>query len=199
MLDCGNREHRYGSMRAGNPQRNGEAMPEEAERVYTYCVYCQTQKCSHAAIQIQQIFHCRVIQPKREQLKWVKGKPIRETHDLLPGYLFLYADQEIEQPQTLREIMGVVRCLSDQEHRYILQGNDRTFALMLLENGGMIGKMKVYREGDKIRLCDGIYTGVETEIVKVNRRNLRMLVRIPFAGMQVETWVEYEMVKPIEE
>ena len=167
--------------------------------MFTYCVYCQTQKCSHAAIQIQQIFHCRVIQPKQEQLKWVKGKPIRETHDLLPGYIFLYTDHEIEQPLTLRGITGVVRCLSDQEHRYILQGNDQAFALMLLEKDGIIGKMKVYKEGDRIRLCEGVYAGIETEILKVNRRNMRMLIRIPFAHMQVETWVEYEMVKPAEE
>ena len=170
-------------------------MFREADGMYTYCVFCETQKCKMIAIQAEQMFGCRAISPKQEQLKWVKHEAVRETHDLLPGYIFLYAEEAIEQPRMLRRIPGVIRCLSDQEHQYILQGSDETFALMLLKKNGVIGKTRVYQEGDRIRICEGAYAGLETMILKVNRRNMRMLIRIPFGGMQVETWVEYEMVK----
>ena len=180
-------------------RRNGEAIPKEEINVYVYCVFCQTHVCDRIAIQAQQIFDCRAVSPKQEQRKWVRGQAVRETHDLLPGYVFLYADREIEQPLTLRNIPGVIRCLSDQEHRYILQGSDEAFALMLLEKDGIIGKTRVYQEGEMIRICEGAFAGVETKILKVNRRNMRMLIQIPFANMQISTWVEYEMVKPSEE
>ena len=163
--------------------------------MYTYCVFCETQKTRTVSVQVEQTFGCKVISPKREQLKWVKREAIRERHDLLPGYIFLYAEEKIEQPGMIRRIPGVIRCLSDNEHQYVLQGSDETFALMLLERDGVIGKTKVYQEGDRIQICDGAYAGLETVILKVNRRNMRMMIQIPFGGMQVETWMEYEMVK----
>ena len=199
MLGCGNREHREGSMCCAESAAQWRLMPKEAESMYTYCVFCLTQKCTNVAIQLQKIFGCKAIRPKQEQLKWVKHEPIREIHDLLPGYVFLYSEHELEHTYLLREVLGVIRCLSDLEHRYILQGNDEAFALMLYEKNGVIGKTKVYEEGERIRICDGAYAGLETNILKVNRRNMRMLIQIPFAGMQVETWVEYEMVKPADQ
>lgn len=166
--------------------------------MFVYCVFCQTQMCGRVAIQAQQMFGCRAISAKREQLKWVRQQAVREIHDLLPGYVFLYAEQEIDQVHKLRSITGVIRCLSDQENRYILRGNDEAFALMLLEHSGVIGKTKVYQEGEMIRISEGAFAGTETTILKVNRRNRRMLIQIPFAGQEVSTWVEYEMVKDAE-
>ncbi len=163
--------------------------------MYTYCVFCETQKCKSIAAQAEQLFDCRAISPKQVQLKWVKREAIRECHDLLPGYIFLYAEEPIANPQTIRHIPGVVRCLSDQEHRYVLQDGDEKFALMLLQKDGIIGKTRVYQEGEMVRICEGAYAGLETRILRVDRRSMRMQIEIPFGGMQVKTWVEYEMVK----
>ena len=65
---------------------------------------------------------------------------------------------------------------------------------MILEKNGVIGKTKVYREGQMIRVCQGAYAGLETKILKVNPRNMRMQIEIPFANMYIRTWVEYEVV-----
>ena len=58
----------------------------------------------------------------------------------------------------------------------------------------MIGKTRVYQEGDRIRLCEGAFSGVTAEILKVDRRNMRMLIELPFARTVAKTWVEYETV-----
>ena len=63
----------------------------------------------------------------------------------------------------------------------------------------VIGKTKVYEEGQRIRVCEGVYEGVETRILKVNRQKSRMQIEIPFADRLVRTWVEYEIVKPAEQ
>ena len=119
-------------------------------------------------------------------------------HDLLPGYVFLYLEDEPLDITQLQSIQGIFRCLSSQDKKFELTGSDEQFALMLLQKNGVIGKTQVYQEGQMIRICKGAYEGVETKILKVNKRNMRMQIEIPFAGMPVKTWVEYEIVQNAE-
>ena len=166
--------------------------------MFTYCLYCETVKCGYVARAAELQFPCRAIYPKQVQHIWSKGEAQDLVHDLLPGYVFLYFEEEWLDISRLRAIDGVIRCLRDQDKRYALSGGDEQFALMLLEKDGVIGKTKVYQEGQLIRLCEGAYKGVETRILKVNRRNMRMQIEIPFAGHSVKTWVEYEVVEEAE-
>ncbi len=94
----------------------------------------------------------------------------------------------------LRSIEGVIRCLCDGNKKFELSGSDEQFALMILQRDGIIGKTKVYREGQMIHICQGAYKGIETKILKVNPRNMRMQIEIPFANRSIRTWVEYEVV-----
>lgn len=162
-----------------------------------YCLFCETAKCNTLAKIAAERFGCRAISPKQVQHTWSKGKSVDIIHDLLPGYLFLYFEDEDDKP-TITELWrmhGVIRCLSDSDRNYELKGNDEAFALTLLKSDGVIGKTQVYREGDRIRICDGAFEGLETRIVKVDHRGSRMMIEIPFAKQLVRTWVEYEIVE----
>ena len=75
-------------------------------------------------------------------------------------------------------------------HGEAMSGNDKAFALTLLEKNGLIGETPVHQEGQMIRICEGAYQGAYTKTRQVNRRYKRM--KIPFAGYQAETRVEYE-------
>ena len=177
--------------RAPTGTRHGEAMPEGEGAMYTYCLFCDTAKCQFVASVAEKVFPCRAIYPRTVQHRWVKRKPVDEEHPLTPGYVFLYSDEQLTV-RRMYAIQGVIKCLRDQDRR----GSDEVFAMMLLENGGVIGKTQVYQEDQMIRLHDGVYKGVQTRILKVDHRNMRMQIAIPFAGMQVKTWVEYEVVEP---
>lgn len=166
--------------------------------MYTYCLFCETGKCDHVARAIMQKVSCRAIAPKQVQHTWSKGKTVDIVHDLLPGYVFVYTEDEPLDIALLRSVQGIIRCLSSQDKQYELTGGDEQFALMLLQKDGVIGKTKVYEEGQMIRICQGVFEGVETKILKVNRRNMRMQIEIPFAGRPVRTWVEYEIVESAE-
>ena len=170
----------------------------EGMNVYTYCLFCETGKCDYVAKSIMRKISCRALYPKQVQHTWSKGKMIDIVHDLLPGYVFVYTEEEPLDIALLRSVQGIIRCLSSQDKRFELTGSDEQFALMLLEKDGVIGKTKVYEEGQMIRICQGAFEGVETKILKVNRRNMRMQIEIPFAGRPVRTWVEYEVVKAVE-
>lgn len=120
--------------------------------------------------------------------------------DLLPGYVFVYSSEVIGGPrQFFMRFNGVLRVLGRIEDNYVLQGEDDRFAQGLLALRGEIGRTKVYQEGQIIHLTDQAFGGVNAKILKINRRNGRMQVEIPFAGNIVKTWVEYEMVEEIAE
>ena len=168
--------------------------PWKGSIVYTYCLFCETVKCRSVAEEITERLHCRAISPKLVQHTWSRGKAVDIVHDLLPGYVFVYAEEAPLDVAFLRSVGGVIRCLCDGNKRFELSGSDEQFALMILEKNGVIGKTKVYREGQMIRVCQGAYAGLETKILKVNPRNMRMQIEIPFANMYIRTWVEYEVV-----
>ena len=160
----------------------------------TYCLFCETAKCGYVANQAARALGCTAISPKRVQHTWSKGKMVDIEHDLLPGYVFLYADNEPLDIGRVQSIQGVFRCLCTSDRHYELYGSDEQFALMLLHHHGRIGKTKVYEEGQRIRICEGSFEGLETKILKVDRRKKRMQIEIPFAHIPVKTWVEYDMV-----
>lgn len=163
--------------------------------MYTYCLFCETAKCGSIVRRAGQLFECRAISPKRVQHTWDKGKRIDRVNDLLPGYVFLYSETKLKDLSALRMIDGYLRCLKGSDDDFELTENDEQFAMMLLHSGGVIGKTKVYQEGQRIHVCRGAFEGVHAKIVKVDHRNGRMMIEMPFAKRVVRTWVEYEIVE----
>ena len=165
-----------------------------------YVIFCDTTKCKSIAKRIAEHLNCRAIYPQQVQHTWSQGQMVDIPRDLLPGYIFLYVDEDINDSDLRASISGanvsgIYYCLHYNDGTYALQGIDEQFALLLLHNDGVIGKTKVYQVGDRIVLQKGAYAGVDTKILKVDHRNRRMQIEIPFANMMIKTWVEYEMVE----
>ena len=167
--------------------------------MHTYSLFCETAKCRLITRNVEKSFDCIAIYPKLIQHTWSKGKMIDIEHDLLPGYVFVYCDRELLNIELVRSVQGVIRCLGTADGKYELTDRDEQFALMLLRNRGVIGKTKVYEEGQLIRICEGAFKGLETRILKVNRQKKRMQIEIPFASTLVKTWVEFEIVSDLKE
>ena len=164
-----------------------------------YCLFCTTQKCRALADKIARTTGLAAFYPQQVQHTWSKGQMVDRRSDLLPGYIFVYAPEPLDTPvQLFRQFEGVLRVLGKKEENYVLQGEDDRFAQSLLAMNGEIGRTKVYQEGQIIHLTDQAFGGVNAKILKVNRRNGRMQVEVPFAGNLVKTWVEYEMVEAAE-
>ena len=101
-----------------NILRSGEAV--SGGGMYSYCLFCETQKCDAVAHIIQNTYGIRCISPKIIQRKWVKGKCLEERHDWLPGYVFLYSEDPIHPDF---HVNGVIRWLEYTE----LQGRDNDY------------------------------------------------------------------------
>ena len=160
-----------------------------------YCLFCEAAKCDLVAVFAEREFGCTAISPKQIQHTWSGGKMVDIVHDLLPGYVLLYSEEGPLEIRRIETIQGVIRCLCTTDRQYELRGSDEQFALMLLDKNGVIGKTKVFQEGERICLCEGPYKGLETRILKVNRQKHRMQIEIPFANTAVRTWVEFEIAE----
>ena len=163
--------------------------------MYTYCLFCETAKCDFVAHAVKQVYNCEAISPKQIQHTWDKGQYTDREHDLLPGYVFVYSEEPILQPQDIRiKLDRIIRCMRDTSMEYQLQGADEEFALMILRKGGIIGKTEVTETDGRFTITDETFRGVPVEILKVDRRNKRMKIEMRIAGNRVQTWVEYEIV-----
>ena len=163
--------------------------------MYCYCLFCESGKSRYVAEFARSLFSCETILPKQTHHMRFRGQMKDVLRDLLPGYLFLFAESPLPG-QSLTSMQDVIRCLRTTDLKYELLGQDEAFALLLYQKGGTLGKTRVYQEGDRVRIRDGAFEGVQAEITKLDRRNHRMKIEIPFAGRNVTTWLEYEMTEP---
>ncbi len=163
--------------------------------MYSYCFFCNTVKCALVAAAIQQKFGYVAFSPKIVQRKWIKGTCHEEVRDYLPGYVFVYSDEPIQNFREIRIMEGVLRYLGQRDNDYQLQGDDRRFAEMLYAHQGTIGIMKTYQEGDRVKLAQGMMGDFQGEIIKLDRRKGRALLRYNFDGNTYNVWVGYEMIE----
>ncbi|MBO4410673.1 MAG: hypothetical protein J5794_00565 [Lachnospiraceae bacterium] len=161
---------------------------------YCYCVFCRSEKCERLRKEFEVILPCRAIYPKQMHHVRVQGNLLDVERPFLPGYLFLYAEEPLPV-KTLYRFDGVLRCLQSDDRNYELCGKDREFALLLLQNDGVFGKLQVFEEGNRIRIKEGAFAGIEAEVLKVDRRKGRLKVSVPLAGTIVTVWAGYETVE----
>ena len=167
--------------------------------MYHYCLFCLT----HRTEIIKQLIECqyglRVISPRVVQLHWEHGEKVEKEYRYLPGYLFVYSENELERFAEFRQIDGVVKQLGDLDAKFQLSGTDLQFSELLLQSGGLIGAQKVYCEGERIQLCEGLMTGMSGRITKVDRQYKRMQITFMFDSIERKVWTGYDIVAKLEE
>ena len=166
--------------------------------MYYYCLFCLTQRTEIIKMLIERQYGFRVISPKTVQRHWVHGQKVEKEYKYLPGYLFIYADQQIDSVTVFHQIDGVIRLLGDVDTRFQLSGTDLKFSEFMLQSDGIIGPQRVYQEGDRIRLCEGFLTGMSGRITKVDRQYKRMQVVFMFDGIERKVWVGYDIAAKVE-
>lgn len=168
--------------------KNDESRQEEMMPVYAYCLFCETQRCNIISEYIIKNYGYQCLSPQIVQRKWVKGVPVDENHDWLPGYLFIYSDQKIS---TRFEISGIIRCLGDGE----LKGQDLKFAEMIRNKDGVMGNMTLIREGDRCKISDPAWQEMRGTVTKIDRGRKRCCIEYTFDGAARKIWAGYEIVE----
>jgi len=161
----------------------------------SYCLFCNTNKCEQIAALLPQKVACTAFSPKIVQRKWVKGKCHEEMRTYLPGYVFFFTEEVLTDMRGLFSLDGVLRLLGRREEGYRLRGDDERFARMILESDGVIGILKVYQAGERIRLTDSVFSGVTGEILRVDRRKGRAQIKVRFDEKEFLIWAGYELLE----
>ena len=166
--------------------------------MYFYCFFCATVKCALVASTIRQRFGMTAFSPRIIQRKWIKGACFEEEKPYLPGYVFVCSEAPIENFVEIRMMEGVIRCLGQRDEGYRLQGDDLKFAKMLYEHDGVLGIMKTYREGDRVKLVKSMLGDFDARIVKLDPRKGRAQLQYDFDGSSYKVWVGYDMIDDVD-
>ena len=151
-------------------------------------MFCETQRCRQIAAIITKDFGYQCICPQIVQRKWIRGIATEVNHDWLPGYLFLYSEQQI---QTKMNIRGIVRFLGNGE----LQGQDLSFAEMIYRRRGIMGAISLLQKGDKCSVADPAWEDIHGKVVKMDFGRKRCCIEFEFDGIKRKIWVGYEMIQ----
>ncbi len=164
--------------------------------MFAYCLFCQTQRCARIAQILEIKGMSRAFSPQIMQRQRVKGENLKRFVDLLPGYVFVFSEEQLTDYAVFWGIDGVIRKLGQADEWYELKGSDRTFALDLLDKGGVVGSMKVFKTGDEVTLDDPLFANVHGKVTQIDYRKERARVDFTFRGNDCHTWIALEDVKP---
>lgn len=164
--------------------------------MHIYCLFCLTAHVPAIRKILESTFSCTVLQASILQRKWVKGSATDESHDYLPGYLFIYSNEPLTNLYPITRMEGVIRFLRyESENDYELRGFDRTFAESIRETNGLISYVPVYKEGDHLTIKNGLFQGQKAEIKKVDRRKQRLQLEFNFDSIPRTLWLGYDVVE----
>lgn len=167
-------------------------MTGKVKNMHAYCLFCETQRCKDIAKIIEKISDCRCIFPRVIQRKWVKGVAREVTHACLPGYLFLFTEEDI---YPYFSVSGILRVLGRGE----LEGADLNFANMIYKCDGLLGTVRLAQVGDRCHISDPLWENLQGTIVKVDRGRKRCCVEFTFDRQKRRIWVGYDLIKTEEE
>lgn len=171
---------------SGNPDRGAGAFG---------CIFCKTGAEKRIAREIERDFPCIRALFAEKLRRRRKGRGYEEERvPLFPGYLFFYADAELEA-RRIAERENVYRLLHGPDETWRLQGADEAFARRLFDQAGVVGFSRAYFEGERIRIADGPLKKYEGQILRVNRRAQTAQIRVDFCGREVTVWLGFELME----
>lgn len=124
--------------------------------------------------------------PKRELSEKTGGKYNQVEKPLFPSYIFIYWNgvREADFPfYEIRRLPSVIRFLGYDDGSFALKGKDLSFAKWIHMHNGFIRQSKVvYREGQRVHICEGPLLGLDGCVVKVDRHHKRITLRFEIGG-----------------
>ena len=173
----------------------GDSFPSRDIKTIYGCLFCRSgiedRIISELKITMPGL---SVISPKKIRIRRYANEAVEELATLFPGYLFFFADGEIDFRELLRK-QDIYRLLSYPNGEWMLSGADRMIAELMFDNGGVIGLSKAFYEGTIIRISDGPLKNMEGSIIRVNKRMKTVEVGLELMGKKVKLWLGYEIVE----
>lgn len=176
-------------------REQGEAAPS---RQYVRCLFCSTGNEEAVVAAIHRKGWGQAIFPQRAYNRWRHGEWLEQLVPLLPGYVFVYSQEEKAPYRQWLELRHVIRVLRYPEGEEWLRGWDLEFAQWLWKLNGKVGVMKALQVGDEIQIVDGVFKSLNGVVARMDRRRKTIQVRLNTQGFIRQIWLTYQVVEKLE-
>lgn len=157
-----------------------------------YCLYCKTGSEEKLVKLLKKDMHdylhmdLEVIYPSRVMNQRKLGKWRKVEQPLLPGYVFLYVQDEIPFPLfIIKQEREAYKILRYSDGSMELRTDDEQYAMWVYNHGGKLQPSTVvFKDGQLVKVLDGPLKDLEGRIVKLDRHHKRVVVGFMFAGSE---------------
>ncbi len=161
----------------------------------TYCLFCRSGSEKYVARLLLRIDpELEPVIPRRVLQEKVKCKWRDVEHVLLPGYIFIFRETDLDQ--TIRnKVIDIYKILQYDPGIRELHGADLDYSMWVYNHHGRISTSKVLKEGKNIKVLDGPLLDVTGTIVRLDRHKRRAWVEFDFDGQKRLVALSAECVK----
>jgi transcriptional antiterminator NusG len=129
-----------------------------------------------------------------------RGQWTKVEQPLLPGYIFLYLEDEIPFPLfIINQERDAYKILRNPDGSMELKNGDAQYAAWVHNHGGtFLPSTVVYKEGQLIKVLDGPLRDMEGRIAKLDRHHKRIVVAFMFAGEERKVNLSVNVIDIVE-
>ena len=136
----------------------------------------------------------RAMFPQRVRIRKIRGVWRQDRMRLLPGYVFVYTDEEIPvwHYHGMEHVLKVLRY--DKEPNGYLRGPDLDFANTLCELDGKLDILDAVDENGFIRITDSLLKKLHGEVLSVEKGKHQVRIRVHLMGQPKILLMNYQLL-----
>ena len=136
----------------------------------------------------------RGIFPQRVRVRKIRGVWRKDHIRLLPGYVFVFQDEDIpvRYYQRVEHVLKVLRY--DREPDGYLRGNDLEFARLIRELDGKMDILGAVDEAGFIRVTDALLKKLHGEVLSVDKGKHQVKIRVTLVGQPRIIHMNYQLL-----
>jgi transcriptional antiterminator NusG len=161
-----------------------------------YCVFCETG-AEEKVKELLESKNVKTIASVAEYKKFVHGRSVIKLRQLIPGYVFLQTDRELDYQfwSSLEKEKYIYYPLQYDDGDKKLHGKDLDFIRVLLSRNGILGISKaVLDKGNFVKIVSGPLKDLEGKIVRMNKKRECAEIEIETFGITIRAWLQYELI-----
>lgn len=166
-------------------------MLENIDYKHMYCLFCKTGSEKQVAAEIEKQQDVKALVAIQEKHKRIGKKYEIDRRVFLPGYLFLYTNEELRF-DTIQKISNVYRILGDRNEICELNGYDRSFAEWLYLNDGIVGISRIRVSNGNLSVRSGPMRFFLSKIVKIDKHTKNALATISLQNREIDLWLAFD-------
>jgi transcriptional antiterminator NusG len=136
----------------------------------------------------------KILIPKRKLQERRKGKVYEVIRTLLPGYVLVKTEMDVDFYYRLKKLPGLLKILRDESEPLPIPEHEIAVILALTNQGDVIDFSEVYKEGDRIKVARGPMKGLEGIIESYDHRKKRLKIRLEILGQVKKVDIGAEFV-----